>query len=704
MIAEQRRMRVAAGVLFLGAFLGFGVQPMAGRALLAAFGGGAAVWTVCLTMFQLLLLGGYFYSHALLSGRGQARRRGVFHVCGVVLAAAWLGAVAAAWPALRGALGWSASPVLEVALTVLALVGPPYLLLCANSTVVQAWAREDAPGRGVYTLYGFSNLGSVCGLLAYPLLIEPFLPLTAQWWLFGGAVAVYAAALARVLPAASAAAPGEAEPTPAAEPAALAQRAFWFAMPFVSTFALNSVTTHLSTDVLAVPFLWVALLVSFLLSFIAGFTRYTERRLDGWCLAALSALIACACVWKMEGGGGFLPNLLSGGTFVFCAGTFLHGWLFRSRPDAARLSVFYLCVAAGGAAGGFCSGFLPPLVFTGVTEYPVALVLAASATLAFTAREGWREKRFGPAAAPLLLFAAFLGIVGYSAHERAAARWGKHIAAARNFYGCLTVYADTTETPLGTREPMHGLRHGQTLHGAQWWPHYLRQNPTSYYGASGGGYAVLNHPDYTAGRPLSVGVVGLGAGTMACWGRAGDDYTFFEINPQVIRIASDTNLFTYLADTPARVSIVQGDARRTLAGATNRFDVLVMDAYAGDAVPYHLATKEAFGLYLDRLADGGVLAVHISNWNIDLFPLCKAASETYQLNRQALVSQGNNRTSPAQWVLLSRSPIPEPGAADKVTHRISTVEWDKVRPFRLPTDERGSLLPLIAFDRFARRK
>jgi hypothetical protein len=644
-----------------------------------------------------------------------------------------------------------------VLLCVLAFAGLPYILLSANSTLVQAWvvgAEKEGSGFGVqdehrtsnierstsdvYHLYAVSNAGSLLGLLCYPFLVEPFLSLNVQWYGFACALSAYAvllALLARRLqpqnPQKAQRGEGEEHPTSNIErPTSKVdgeerstlnaqrlpvRRSFseggtsneeitpntnaltnyrthallWLVLPATSTFLLNAVTAHLSTDVTPIPLLWVVLLAAFLLSYMIGFSKIGEKGVRGWCVIAMVPLVFCAYASGLKGGNGFIFNLVPGILLMLFGCTFLHSWLYSIRPKAERLTRYYLCLAAGGAMGGLLSGIVVPLVFTSVIEYPYALVTLAL----FSALYAWMNTRkwfhavgvFGQLAALAVIYFIWNG--QFSDQEGQPA-----IRHSRNFYGCLTVSSremcDALDLPVLT----HRLHHGQTLHGTQYQSSDLRKSPTTYYGATGGGFAILSHPAYTNGTPLCVGLIGLGIGTMACWGRTNDTYRFFEINPQVIKIASDTNTFTYLSDSPANVSIALGDARKVIAAETNRYDILVIDAYSGDAIPFHLATREAFRLYLDRLNPGGILAMHITNWHLDLNPLCKAVAKEWGLQLTGVISEEEGLCFGATWVFICDRQLPVD--TGEFAHEL---DWTLVRDIALPTDACGSLINLIRY-------
>ncbi|MBP5511072.1 MAG: fused MFS/spermidine synthase [Kiritimatiellae bacterium] len=685
-------------VIFLGSFLLFLIQPMLGRTLLPIFGGSAAVWGVCLAAYQTLLLAGYFYAHRMADG--NLRRNLKVHASLLVFAALWVFAVALARPFLNGLFGHSAWPWLESPGCVLFLAGIPYVLLSAGSTLVQA---ASSGSRNVYRLYAFSNAGSLIGLLIYPFVFERSLGLTLQWWIFGGVCLVYAIAMSRFpcsVPSAVAGRPRDSH-GPAADRANVSNAEngdtgtgkplLWLVLPGVFSFLLNAVIAHLFLDVTPLPFVWILMLSLFLAAYIAGFSRLGGWRPRLWALAGLVSIVAAVFAARRWGQGSFYPNAYASGAVLFFVGTMLTGWLYQSRPGTDRLTRFYLYSAIGGAAGGLLASFAAPLVFTRVTEFPLALIVSSSlcAVRLFPSGRHARLKKWLPA-----LTAATAACLLFLLTSRATG--ARQLYRSRNFYGSLGV-TQTREVVDGMPAPVSYLWYGQTTHGLQVRTNALRSRPFGYYMRFAAGVGILSHPKYRDGRPMNVGVVGLGAGMLLPYGRANDLYRFFEINPHVIRIAQDPRYFTYMADAACKIDLVPGDARKSLEQETANgdplYDLLVIDAYSGDAVPYHLITKEAFELYLSRLAPDGILAVHISNWHIDLAPICKAVAETLNLCLYGVRTVGDTRLmSSTVWTFFSRQGIVYVRESPDLAEPI---EWNDVRAYPLPTDDKGSLLGLL---------
>ncbi len=700
--------RLPALTVFFGSFLLFLVQPLTGRTLLPVFGGSASVWMVCLAVYQTLLLVGYGYAH-LLAGADRKdshrhTKRHLYLLAGSIL---WTLGMVCLRPLLKNYFGTSEDPTLEVLFCVLLFVGLPYVLLSANSSLVQSWVSQGAqPQRtDVYRLYAISNFGSFCGLLIYPFLLEPFVPLTWQWLGFALCLAGYVALLAKLAKRLGGQVAGSdksdlsdrsdgTETTEAirAFPHSRIPEFLWLLLPATSAFLLNAITVYLSIDVTPMPFVWVALLSAFLLSYVIGFSSWTFCCRWLWSLGAVITLIAAAYARGLWGTGSFVPNASAGLALLLIVGSLLHGWLYETRPEASKLTRYYLFISAGGALGGLTSSFLAPVLFTQVWEYPLILSLCSGLV-------AWRTvPRYR---LPVACLSMILWLV--LAHYTQRRTESTTLYRSRNFYGCLAV-TQTFYKDGSRMTPLHFLWYGQTTHGMQLMSQDQQHIPTSYFGPTGGGIAFNAHPKYQQGLPMKVGIVGLGAGTLATYGRPGDLFRFYEINTQVIDVATNANLFTYLPTSAAAIDLVVGDARRMLERERANhqlnpkrdplYDLLVIDAYNGDAVPYHLTTREAFQLYFDRIAPDGMLAVHISNWHIDLLPICKSiASDLGVCAYGSIGYMDSNITIGAIWVFMTRQPnsYHYPNRPQK----IRDVNWSEVRNIRTLTDERGSLMTLL---------
>ncbi len=687
-------MFLPALTIFLGAFLLFQIQPLMGKFLLPWFGGGPGVWTTCMLFFQLLLLGGYAYAHGLTT-RFKPRQQAVVHLVLLGLAAAFLPVIPGAGWKPAG----SEVPVARILLLLTATVGLPYLALSATGPLVQRWFSLGHPGASPYRLYALSNAGSLLALVSFPFVFEPLASRTALGWGWSAGFIVFAglcgtlAWRVRGLPEDGERRPdGEATPATDSAPAAT-DRLMWFALPAVASLLLVAVTNKICLDIAAVPFLWVLPLAVYLLTFILSFDHPRWYARGVW-----SALLVAGCGASARCLADSTVSLpVQVGVFVttlLAAGMVCHGELYRLRPVTTRLTGYYLVIAAGGAAGSLFVALGGPLLFADYRELQVGLVLALyftgvvsllrrSRSLAFGAAAGalaipfcvaalqaetsrdvaawfstWSQETvgfFGDHASIIGAGAAFLAVTlrdGWrigtgSWHVRMAAiplvaavlfgvlfvvqanKDGAQVfAAARNFYGAYKVqlYGEEDE-----RSRSHLLSHGGIVHGMQFThPQYLDW-PTTYYGATSGVGRALD----TLPGKRRVGLVGLGAGSIAVYGRPDDTFRFYEIDPAIVGVAREH--FSFLQRTAAQVEIVLGDARLTLEdelrrGGSQEFDLLVLDAFSGDAIPVHLLTREAMALYLAHLKPGALLAIHISNRHLDLRPVVEGLARHHALH------------------------------------------------------------------------
>lgn len=675
--------------IFTGSFLAFGVQPLVGRTLLPAFGGMAAVWVTCLAAFQMLLLGGYWYAH-ILAGRpgGVPRGRLNVHVALIMAAAVWLGVVAERHAALAG---WAASvpyPALGAILAVAVLVAGPYLLLSANASLVQAMSGGD------YRLYAVSNAGSFAGLLAYPLVFELYVGISGQWLGFAFGMAAYGVMLACVGKFGSIGAEAlerkEAEGRSAfcRVDESRASWILWLALPAVSCFLLNAVTAHLTSNVAPIPLMWAVLLALYLASYIVGFSRIGEKFVNVW-LAVGIASVAFA-VWSFAVGNDTIVryrwNIAACPLCLMACCTALHSWLYRVRPDASGLTRYYLCLSIGGAAGGVLSSVVAPLVFDSAREYPLAL--ACVCAFCVMGLGGLERLQFPKKWQIAVIATAVVAVLFQEARIRSGV-----LAEGRTFYGAWCVGKETVVNQYGKRYEMFTFKHGGTMHGFEPVDKIYRDGTgTSYFGKETAGMLFELARKGNDGKPLRVGIIGLGIGTMACYGKPGDQIRFWEICPQVTDVAVNGKWFDFVSGSKGKVEVKSGDARKSLEAERDveeaPWDVLVVDAYSGDSIPMHLITQEAFNLYSSRLKRGGILALHISNWNIDLLPVVKAAAKHLGRHVDVIQTQGSVFTLPATWAFISEDRLVFPDG----TYRLNL---DEVRDCTLPTDAKGSLLPFV---------
>ncbi|MEW6352590.1 MAG: fused MFS/spermidine synthase [Thermodesulfobacteriota bacterium] len=744
--------QVFSASLAAAAMLLFWVQPLMGKKLLPWFGGAPAVWNTCLVFFQGCLLLGYLYAHL------QAKFVGPRFQVGAHLALMVIG-----WSCLQISLP-ATSTSAEVSYPTASLlrlltftVGLPCIILSATAPLLQVWyARTSATG-GPYFLYAASSMGSLVGLLGYPLIMEPNLTLISQGqaWSFAYLGTTVLIAIAGLLVRAwelpslhnhhdreglpphlkvtaphpkhsvdgqnqsisqefSEGGPGD-NPfskgfppedllTKGSSPSShtpVSQWWRWVVYAAVPSSMLQSVTTHLTTDIAAVPLLWVAPLSVYLWSFVLVFSRrplFPHAVVSSWTPLVLVVVVVTVHWMGVKNILLLVPVDLAG---LFAVSMACHGELFGMRPEEHRLTVFYLCIAAGGVLGGLFNVLAAPILFTGIVEYPLGMVIAGflvptnhrhirdrfqpildfllpvvllfALTLALHAAKthtpdslhavslviGFvggvgvymcraRSVRFALGLAALIIGGACAGLVtGNQAQEM--------LYAQRNFFGVLQVRVNRT---LDRYE----LIHGNTMHGGQSRSISRSREPDAYFVREGpvGDVFECAHRTRTG---LRVAVAGLGAGTLAAYGRPGDHWAFFEIDPAVLKLARNTEYFTYLSQCPARVETVLGDARLKLAEApAHFFDVIVLDAFSSDSIPVHLLTREALDTYLAKLAPDGILVFHTTNRYLGLSGILASLGE----DRNLAVLGGETRfistrelksgALPSTWVVMAMQP------------------------------------------------
>lgn len=654
------RLPLNALTIFASAFLLFQVEPLIGKIILPWFGGVAAVWTLCLLFFQVVLLLGYLYAHLLTSQFGR-RTQGWLHVSLLAISLLVL-------PILPKD-SWKPSGPEHPALHILWLlgltVGLPFFLLSATSPLLQAWLASARKGR-VYRLYALSNAGSLLGLLSYPTVVEPRLSTTWQGRSWSMGYAAFAAACAAISFLQRGGDSAQKLVEGSATRVDWDTRALWVALPACSSALLLAVTNHISQNIAAVPFLWIIPLSLYMLSFILCFAslRWYPRTFFLRLLAvalggmayALSPSLSLLPFWLMIA-------LFCLGLFVCCM--FCHGELVRLKPDPSLLTSFYFLSSLGSVAGAAFVAMVAPQIFSGFYELHVALAGCALLVILVHRRDssspfwqpGWR------AAWIVTQLLAIAVIVSLFVLARSDSE--KSSRSVRNFYGVLreseevapyVVLLKGTQQPPGDDMRFRRLTNGTISHGLQFLAMAHRDQPTSYYGPNSG--IGLTLAAMRARGPLRVGVIGLGTGTIAAYGRAGDTYAFYEINPLVVQLAQQD--FTFLRDSKASIAFELGDARLSLERQpSQQFDVLAVDAFSSDSIPVHLLTLEAFELYFRQLKPSGVLAVHISNKFLHLEPVVAAAAR--KLGKESLLIDNaadyTKGISVARWALLANPDV-----------------------------------------------
>ena len=686
-------MAVLFGVAaFVGAALLFLIEPMLAKLVLPSFGGSPMVWNTCTLFFQVLLLAGYGYVHISTRSLGSRRQPWVH----LVLLAAPLLVLPVALPS-DTAPPVDGEPALWL-LRVLALAaGLPFALLATTGPLLQRWFSWTGHRRAAdpYFLSAASNAGSVVGLMGYPFLLEPSTGLAAQtrWWSWayvGFALMVGACGVAAGL--ASRHSPGE---PPAPEPSAVADaapgpslrtRVGWVAVAFIPSSLMLGVTTHVSTDIAAIPLFWTVPLAVYLATFVVAFGRSSRRppRIAALLAATLClpvlVLLVIADAWRPAVWVWVVLDL----ALLTTAGLAAHGRLSASRPPVAHLTGFYLLVALGGALGGLLNGLLAPVVLDRPLEYPVVVALVpllavgtVTGPAAPVRRAGRQLRLLRPIArAPMVVMSVVL-VCGFVAQEAVG---DLVLRRERTFFGSYKV------TEGSERRVMV---HGTTSHGWEELSGAWVGKPTAYYSRSGPIGDVMSAYENT---PLldRMALVGLGVGTLSAYGKPGQRMDFFEIDPVVVDLARSS--FGYLRRSRADVRVVLGDARLSLARpADPTYGLVVLDAFTSDAIPAHLMTVEAVRSYLRRLTSGGLLAFHVSNRHLELAPVLAAVGRELGLTVVARKdSSAQAPASPSTWVVLARAPI-------DLEPLLTRADWKRVRPggVRAWTDDYSSLVEVL---------
>ncbi len=736
MMGNARRWIFVATIL-VGSFLLFLVQPMVARMVLPKLGGAPAVWNSAMLVYQALLLGGYAYAHWL--GRFSLRRQALVHGGLLLVAALWL-------PISIASIGAPASgqEALWVPLLLLASIGPVFFAVSAQAPLMQRWFAADSAAGDPYYLYAASNLGSFAGLISYPLLVEPNFLLAQQAWgwtigyglLFLLVAAAAAARWNNLGGPAQLSAPKQDEPAPS-----LRRKLHWLAIAAVPSGLMLSTTTHLTTDIVAMPLLWVLPLGLYLLSYVFAFTEHSFVK-SVLTTVAPAALLLIGGLSMINSGGSMTVALASLG-LLFILSVSLHGYLYHLRPAPQHLTLFYLIMSAGGVLGGLFAALIAPILFDWVYEHPILMLAAAlllplpvlipwPQMLGFSARNAGRlvAVLLGCVAAMALHVAGewngifegdiglFVGLIFMIGLLCIGWRWayilvllalmlamggvsniGQSLSGdrVRSYFG---VYSVTDDIAADQRR----LAHGTTLHGLQRIGAEHHLEPTTYYGRTSGVGLALQQASPTA----SVGIVGLGAGTLACYRQPAQKWTFFEIDPVMMQIARNPDRFTFLSDCAPDAPVVLGDARLMLEKTPPKtFDILVIDAFSSDAIPLHLLTKEAIDIYARALKDDGLLLLHISNRFFDLEPVLAADAAARGWPVAMRVDEPDDdagHLTGSSWVAMA----PSGHRLAMLTHdERMDAPWqglEETPAFRRWTDDYASTMPILLWQNILGKK
>jgi hypothetical protein len=676
-------MILFASTILLSAFLLFLVQPIIAKQILPWFGGSSAVWITCLVFFQVLLLAGYTYAHMItrrFTLRGQTR----LHIALLLASLLFLPIIPSA--ALKPTA--DADAALRILVLLAATIGLPYFLLSTTGPLLQKWVAPHFPEKSVYRLFALSNFGSLIGLLAFPFAVEPFATSTTQSMIWSAAYALFVGVCSwSAWQVGRREGPHIAttdEVSAAHSEAAAAPRArdylLWLAFSVLGSVMLLASTSHITQNIASVPFLWVLPLSLYLLTFVIAFEGRGGR---GWYEQNWWLFITLLLIVGMAAGLSAARGVMDVGLAVplytlgmFMAVLFCNGELAHRKPAPKYLTHFYLMVSLGGALGGLFVGLIAPRIFPAYLELPLALVLLAGLAVVVAWRNKWLV---GPA------IVASLATLWYAGEYLQFMR-DDVVFMQRNFYGTLRV----REQGSGDYQ-VRRLLHGVILHGEQFTINPDRLEPGTYYArTSGVGRAIAAKQ---AAGPVRIGVVGLGVGTLSAYGRSGDIVRFYEIDPDVLALAKSH--FGYLNAAPAKLEFVIGDARLSMerelaAGTRQKFDVLAIDAFSSDSIPVHLITREAIRLYMQQLAPGGVLAVHISNRFLDLKPVLANIAAAEGLQVRLVSDHPAEPASMTDWVLLAATPEPFAAEALAVAEPIAPTPG-----FSLWTDQFNNLLDVL---------
>ncbi len=729
--------------IFVGSFLLFMVQPMVARMALPQLGGAPAVWNSAMLVYQTLLLGGYAYAHWL--GRFRFRHQAMIHAGLFLLAMAWL-------PVGLANLGQPASGMesLWVPLLLAASIGPIFFVVSAQAPLVQRWFAADGNGQDPYLLYAASNLGSFSGLFAYPLLFEPLLPVAQQrlgWSV--GYVLLFVLVLAMVAARWRSADGGQAASTSTQAPVPTsakpgAGRIFhWLMLAAVPSGLMLSTTTHLTTDIVAMPLMWAIPLGLYLLSFVVAFGNW-PRTTDAITGIAPAVLLICGGLSLLSGGNAAFMIAMGSMLLLFVVAVALHGHLYALRPEQDRLTFFYLIMSAGGALGGLFAALIAPVLFDWVYEHPI-LVLAAAALLPLRPLLDWASWLKLPALRARYIVIGAVALTGIALMTQAGVwrattiqmtlvaaallvglmvipwRWAFMATTAllmffvggldtvttslsgdrvRSYFGVYEVTDDQTNQ-------RRNLTHGTTLHGVQRTDAGKTLEPTTYYARQSGiGLALTAAPDMLR-ADAHIGIVGLGTGTLACYRTPTQRWDFYEIDPVMVDIALDANRFTFMPECAPDGRILVGDARiEVTRQPPQQYDLLAIDAFSSDAIPLHLLTQQAFDSYARVLRRDGVLLVHISNRFFDLEPVLAAEAKgrgwSAAIRRytpdDAAIKRGETGSV---WGALA----PDSARLAQLTDARDPVSgepmWRTPEPmpgFRRWTDDHASVLPIMRWD------
>ena len=651
-----------AGTIFLSAFLLFLVQPIIAKQIVPWFGGSSAVWTTALVFFQSTLLAGYAYAD--LTSRMGVRRQSLLHIGLLVLSLATLPILASTDWKPRG----DEEPIIRILLLLTVTIGLPYFLLSTTTPLLQSWYWQRFRSAVPYRLFALSNFASLLALLGFPILLEPWFDLAELGWAWSIAYGAFVLVCAMTAWASlrsgrdqnEARAAMNAAPSSGVAPAWSTQLT-WLALAAMGSIMLLAVSNHVTQNVASVPFLWVLPLSLYLLSFILTFDhpRWYQRWLF---IAALAVLVPsmASMIASLE----LIPAITVFLVGLFVACMFCHGELAMMKPDPRWLTRFYLMLSIGGALGAVLVAIVAPLFLPGYFEVNIALVLL-TLFLSLRLKGAWRL--LGIVVFALTAFLTVRGAQEYSRDMR---------VMERDFYGVVRTRDRADPAPY------RSMYHGGIVHGGQLLGNEFRNQASDYFGPTSGYGRLFEALDELHPQPRKVGIIGLGAGVLASYGRAGDEFVFYEISPRVVDLANDE--FTFLRESAAKMSVVLGDGRLSLErAAPQRYDVLGIDAFAGDSIPMHLVTREAMALYIKHLAEDGVIVFQATNRYIDINPVVKRLASEFGMEAVLVSDVPAFKSGPEYWL--------SPTDQILVTRNKSLLRADSLRYVATPVEDRADL-------------
>lgn len=683
--------------VFISAFLVFQIQPIISKIILPWFGGGASVWTTCMLFFQFFLLVGYLYAY-ILTKIFSVKSQIVLHLACLLVSLFLLPNNIADIQniSISGQPTWAVLTVLFFSLSF------PYLILSANTPLMQHWFTNETSGARPYRLYAISNVGSFLALVSYPILIEPFMPLDWQiklwssiYWLF---VLIVGWICFIVIKQNNKDRPCTPEQSIHSK-IAFFRLTLWFMLSALGVILLLSTTNALTQNVPPVPFLWLAPLAIYLLTYVLAFSHLGIYVRNFWLPFFMLLSFIALLIYFIGGQFDIITQLLIYLLILLCGCMICHGELNALKPQQGNTTLFYLVLSAGGVCGSFLVSFVAKSLFDEFLEFPLAIfsvLVLASASLWWIRQEELAEAKSSTTSdvahssfSKLAVGSAVVGLVWLLAFINLNNQYQQYdIAKGRNFYGILTV-KDITEGKVNERR----LIDGTTSHGSQALPVAKSAVPMSYYRPGTGVQLVIE--ELSSDSKLQVGIIGLGVGALAAYGQRGDHYTFYELNPLVSDFANQ--YFNYLGSAKGEVEVKLGDARVTLQneielGQNNEFDLLIIDAFSGDLIPTHLMTREAFLLYQQHIKTQGVMALHISNRHLSLMPVIMQHSKNLNMQIMLFDTPGEGREHDAQWVVLTnnRQLLQSPKLISKQTV-VAKEQYQQV----LWTDDYSSLLPIL---------